>query len=147
VPLEQLSNPAARWVSSCVWSPCWTTACCDALRCAGRCCFTVALAQLPRIVPQELCETASNERVRLRARRLGGVGEGLSPGEGVSRQRQQYWIDVVLVRSERPPTLVGARGGLYELPPPALDAEKPPRPHSPPVFSSSSEGEEEDMLR
>ena len=75
------------------------------------------------------------------------MGEGLSSGAGASRQRQQYWIDVVLARSVQPPALLGARGGLYELPPPACDAEKPPRPHSPPVFSSSSEGEEEEHVR
>jgi len=90
-----------------------------------------------RSAAQRLCESACRESVRFSARRLGGVGARLRGG--LRRQQQQYWIDVVCLQREVAPVLRTAKGDLYELPPPMSAAELPPRPHSPPSFSSSGD--------
>jgi hypothetical protein len=84
---------------------------------------------------EQLCDEASlaHGNVRFRLRVLGGV----SAASWARRsQRQQYWIDV---RCIQPVRTSDAGEELFELEAPLLASERPPRPHTPPDFSSDSE--------
>lgn len=66
--------------------------------------------------------------MRFSARRQGGLAQR------DRRQQHSFWIDV-----DYPAPLGPFRGDTYVLQPPPLPSELPPRPLTPPEFSSSDE--------
>ena len=89
---------------------------------------------------QAHCDRVSadqNGRVVFTIRHVGGVSA--SRGKK-NQQTQRLWVDM-----EFPDPAVGhVRADLYELQPPMLAGEAaPPRPHSPPVFGTDSDDEDD----
>ena len=89
---------------------------------------------------QAHCDRASadqNGRVVFRIRHVGGVRS--SQGRKHT-QTQRLWIDMEFAD----PAVGHVRADLYELQPPLAAGESaPPRPHSPPVFGSDSDDDDD----